>query len=77
VGRPAICIEISEQQFLGAPSYLRSRVGLVRRLGAQIALDDLGFGRSSLESLVLLEPEVVKVDKCLVQGIDLDRSRRR
>jgi EAL domain-containing protein (putative c-di-GMP-specific phosphodiesterase class I) len=40
-----------------------------------IALDDVGFGRSCLESLILLEPHLIKVDKRCVQGAAHDRSR--
>jgi len=35
----------------------------------RVALDDVGYGHSSLEALLLLEPEVVKVDRMMVRGI--------
>ena len=71
------CVEISEQQFIGDPQYLRPHVEELRREGARIALDDVGFGRSSLESLLLLEPDTVKLDKSVVNGAANDAAQRR
>ncbi|HLD50607.1 MAG TPA: bifunctional diguanylate cyclase/phosphodiesterase [bacterium] len=63
------CVEISEQQIIGDPSYLVGVVTALKRAGILIAIDDLGFGRSCLESLILLEPDIVKIDKRCVTGI--------
>ena len=62
-------IEISEQQIIGDPSYLTHAVLELRKAGIGIALDDLGFGRSCLESLIFLEPDLLKIDKKCVIGI--------
>lgn len=67
------CIELSEQQIIGDPSYLISSIDALRHAGIRIAIDDVGFGRSCLESLILLEPDVVKIDKKWVQGIHEDK----
>ena len=68
--KPGIyCVEISEQQIIGDPSYLVSVVTALKRAGILIAIDDLGFGRSCLESLILLEPDIIKIDKRCVTGI--------
>lgn len=71
------CVEISEEQILGDPSYLSRPVEALKREGLEIAIDDVGFGRSCLESLILLEPDVVKIDKKCVMGIARDVSRER
>jgi EAL domain-containing protein (putative c-di-GMP-specific phosphodiesterase class I) len=63
------CVELSEQQMLGDLGRLQERVTTLRRDGLKIACDDVGFGRSHLESLVLLEPDVIKIDKRCVRGI--------
>ncbi len=63
------CIEISEQQIIGDPSYLSEPVLALKDAGIEIAIDDVGFGRSSFESLILLEPDVVKIDKKWVIGL--------
>ena len=71
------CIEISEQQIIGDPSYLRPVVSAFKEAGVRIAIDDVGFGRSCMESLVLLEPDIVKIDRRCIQGIRRDRTRER
>ena len=42
-----------------------------------VAIDDVGFGRSCLENLILLEPDIIKIDKRCVKGISRDKSRAR
>jgi diguanylate cyclase (GGDEF)-like protein len=69
------CLEISEQQIIGDPTYLLPAVRALRAAGIMIAIDDVGFGSSCLESLVVLEPEIMKIDKRCVIGIDADRTR--
>ena len=71
------CVEISEQQIIGDPSYLIESVNSLKKSGISIAIDDVGFGRSSLESLILLEPDVVKIDKKCVHGIAKDGGSER
>lgn len=75
------CLEISEQQLLGEPSHLIGPVEELKRYGISIAVDDVGFGNTCLESLILLEPDVIKLDKKYIRGIAQDihveRSLRR
>jgi EAL domain-containing protein (putative c-di-GMP-specific phosphodiesterase class I) len=76
-GAARYCIELSEQQFIGAPAYLIESVFALREAGVQVAIDDVGYGRSSLEALVLLEPDVIKLAREFVKGVDGGRPRRR
>jgi EAL domain-containing protein (putative c-di-GMP-specific phosphodiesterase class I) len=69
-------VEISEQQIIGDPSYLRDPVSVLRQAGLMIAIDDVGFGNSCLESLVLLEPDIIKIDKRCITGLAGDGARR-
>jgi EAL domain-containing protein (putative c-di-GMP-specific phosphodiesterase class I) len=59
---------IDEHQFLAS-------VAEVRRAGAQLAIDDIGRGRSDLRMLVLLRPEEIKIDRYLVDGCAADPVR--
>jgi diguanylate cyclase (GGDEF)-like protein len=68
----SFCLEISEQQILGDPSHLVGPVETFKRSGISIAIDDVGFGNTCLESLILLEPDVIKLDKKYVRGIARD-----
>lgn len=71
------CIEISEQQFVSEPSYIRDHVAALKQAGILVAIDDVGFGRSSLETLILLEPDLVKVDRTYVAGVASEPAKAR
>jgi len=71
------CIEISEQQFVSEPAFLREQVNALRQAGILVAIDDVGFGRSSLETLILLEPDLVKVDRKYVSGLSNEPAKAR
>jgi diguanylate cyclase (GGDEF)-like protein len=75
--KSSYCVEISEQQIIGDPSYLSEPVKKLKGFGILIAVDDVGFGRSCLESLILLEPHILKIDKKCVKGIAEDEARAR
>jgi diguanylate cyclase (GGDEF)-like protein len=66
------CLEINEQQILGDPAYLIPSITRLKNAGIKIALDDYGFGHSSIETLVLLEPDIVKIDRKIIHGIAED-----
>ncbi|GMA50796.1 hypothetical protein GCM10025857_21530 [Alicyclobacillus contaminans] len=59
------------------PRYLADAVSSLRSMGLRIALDDFGVCASGMSALVELDPDFVKVDRSLVQGIAAsDRKRR-
>ena len=68
----SFCLEINEQQILRDPFYLIPSVMKLKNAGILIALDDYGFGHSSIETLVLLEPDIVKIDRKIINGISKD-----
>ncbi len=70
------CLELSEQQLLGDPSVLLPRVRSLQEAGIRIAIDDVGYGKSHLENLLMLDPQVMKIDKRLVQGVSADGDMR-
>ena len=76
-GEGEYCIDLSEEQIVGEPSFLVQPVEEFKKAGLRVALDDLGFGRSSLEALILLEPDMVKIDHKYVKGVADDPVRRR
>lgn len=75
--RGQFCIELSEQQILGESAHLTEAISALKRSGVLIAIDNVGFGRSSLESLILFEPDMIKIDKRCVQGVAHDPARAR
>lgn len=72
-----VVIELSEEQFVGDMSMFASKVEALRAVGVDLAIDDVGFGRSSLEALVMLEPRVLKVCPGYVTGCAEDVARQR
>ena len=67
-----LCVEITEQQFFTDSMKLRDRLSVLRDAGIRLALDDVGFGRSSLELLILLAPDIVKIDRRFITGVSRD-----
>jgi EAL domain-containing protein (putative c-di-GMP-specific phosphodiesterase class I) len=68
--------EISEQESIGNFHIFREVRDYYRRLGFQIALDDTGAGYASLEAVMELSPDFIKVDRAFVHGIDEDPARQ-
>jgi EAL domain-containing protein (putative c-di-GMP-specific phosphodiesterase class I) len=72
-----VCFEVVEAEAFPDLDLLRAVLARCRERGARVALDDLGAGDSSLACLDALRPDVIKLDRGLVGGIDADRARRR
>jgi EAL domain-containing protein (putative c-di-GMP-specific phosphodiesterase class I) len=68
--------EISEQESIGNFDIFREVRDYYRKLGFQIALDDTGAGYASLEAVMELSPDFIKVDRAFVHGIDEDPGRQ-
>jgi EAL domain-containing protein (putative c-di-GMP-specific phosphodiesterase class I) len=73
--RSQLTFEIAENESIADPSHLRRIIAEYHRCGFQIALDDFGTAYSGLMRLVELEPDIVKLDRALIQDCDKDRRR--
>ena len=71
-----LVFEISERESIDDFSIFREARDHYRELGVQIALDDTGVGYGSLEAVMELAPDYIKVDLSLVRGIDRDPPRQ-
>jgi EAL domain-containing protein (putative c-di-GMP-specific phosphodiesterase class I) len=69
------CIEIHEHQRLNDSEALLERVCAFRKAGLKVGIDDVGFGASSLEGLIVLEPDIIKIDQKYVTGAWKDPAR--
>jgi diguanylate cyclase (GGDEF)-like protein len=67
-----VIIELTENQPTYDYELMREAVLHYRRMGFQIAIDDLGEGFSSLRLWSELRPDYVKVDMHFIQGINQD-----
>ncbi len=70
-----LVFEIVESHAIADRGHLVSVLEHYRSLGWRVALDDVGAGYSSLSLLAAVRPEVVKLDKGLVQGLPDDGAR--
>jgi EAL domain-containing protein (putative c-di-GMP-specific phosphodiesterase class I)/CheY-like chemotaxis protein len=73
---PSVVLELTERigfDVVSSPA----RVATLRRIGYQIAVDDLGAGYSALGALATLEPDIVKLDMSLIRDLHQDAKKRR
>jgi EAL domain-containing protein (putative c-di-GMP-specific phosphodiesterase class I) len=71
-----VVFEISEQESIDNYAIFREARDNYGKLGFQFALDDTGAGYASLEAVLELTPEFIKVDRAFVHGIDQDPARQ-
>jgi diguanylate cyclase (GGDEF)-like protein len=76
IQRDRIVIELSEQHPYDHYGLCRASVDYYRRMGFNIAIDDLGVGYSGLRMWSELQPEYVKIDKHFIHKIDQDTVKR-
>ena len=70
-----LVFEVVESHAIADRGHLVSILEHYRSLGWRVALDDVGAGWSSLSLLAAVRPEVVKLDKGLVQELPDDGAR--
>jgi EAL domain-containing protein (putative c-di-GMP-specific phosphodiesterase class I) len=71
-----VVFEISEQESIQSFDAFREVRDEYGKLGFQIAIDDTGAGYASLQAVMELEPEYIKVDRAFCSGIDTDPARQ-
>jgi hypothetical protein len=70
-----VVVELTEHAPVHDLAALRVQVAALRARGALVALDDTGSGWSGLQQLAALRPQLVKLDRSLVAGVDSDPVR--
>jgi EAL domain-containing protein (putative c-di-GMP-specific phosphodiesterase class I) len=75
--RPSdVVFEISEQESIQSFDVFREIRDEYRNLGFRFALDDTGAGYASLQAVMELEPDYIKVDRSLITGLDTDPAKQ-
>ncbi len=75
--RPSdVVFEISEKESIHNFDIFREARDYYADLGVKIALDDTGVAYGSLEAVMELSPDFIKIDQSLVRGIDTDPPRQ-
>lgn len=71
-----LVVEITEQNAIESYTALEPDLNRLRAAGALIAVDDAGAGYAGLHHLLMLRPEIIKLDRALVTDIDIDETKR-
>ncbi|WP_445492327.1 EAL domain-containing protein [Niallia sp. 03133] len=65
-----IIIEVTERDSIEGLEYFISNLRILRTLGFRIAVDDTGAGYASLNSISEIMPDIIKIDRSVIQNID-------
>lgn len=71
-----LLVEITEHAQVDDYDALAVLISKLRELGGRLAVDDVGAGFASLQHILRLAPDEIKLDVGLTRGIDGDRARR-
>jgi EAL domain-containing protein (putative c-di-GMP-specific phosphodiesterase class I) len=74
-GRPLV-VELTEHQPVEDYAELDAALGRLRAHGVRVAVDDVGSGFASFRHVTRVNPEILKLDRTLVCGIDEDPVRQ-
>jgi len=71
-----VVLELTEHDSVNDYDAVRDAVKRVRRLGARLAVDDVGAGYSSLRHISNLEPDIIKLDTSFTKTLSSDHTQR-
>jgi diguanylate cyclase (GGDEF)-like protein len=75
--RPSrILVELTERTPVDDYDRLRQALKPLRAAGVRLAVDDAGAGYANFRHILNLDPQVIKIDRSLIQGIEADPARR-
>jgi EAL domain-containing protein (putative c-di-GMP-specific phosphodiesterase class I) len=75
IGRPVV-VELTEHQPVEDYVALLAALKRLRVLGVRVAVDDVGSGFASFRHVTRVNPDILKLDRTLVCGIDDDPVRQ-
>ncbi|HKH16639.1 MAG TPA: diguanylate cyclase [Solirubrobacteraceae bacterium] len=70
-----IVIELTEHELFSTDDALDRELEDLRARGARIALDDAGNGYAGLQQIIRVAPDILKLDRSLVEGVHDDPHR--
>jgi EAL domain-containing protein (putative c-di-GMP-specific phosphodiesterase class I) len=71
-----LVLELTEHAPVDDYAALNAALRRLRQRGIRLAVDDAGAGFSSLNHILLIRPEIVKLDVSLIRDVDSDVARR-
>ncbi|MGQ8367011.1 EAL domain-containing protein [Glaciecola sp. 1036] len=72
-----VVIEITEHIAVSNYPKMMEHLRVVKTSGARIAIDDVGAGYSSFRHILQLHPDIIKIDRSLIEIIDQDIEKQR
>jgi EAL domain-containing protein (putative c-di-GMP-specific phosphodiesterase class I) len=76
LGPERIVVELTERAPVSDYAPLAAALAPLRRAGLRIAIDDVGAGFSSMRHILRLSPELIKLDRTMVAGIDNNANQK-
>ena len=70
-----LVVEITEHELADNLETLLKELATLRERGARIAVDDAGAGYSGLQTVMRLQPDVIKLDRSLVMNLHEDPAK--
>lgn len=67
--------EVTEHAVIHDDAPVHSAMRRLREVGVRFAIDDVGSGFAGLERILLLRPDILKIDKSLVRDVDTSSAR--
>jgi diguanylate cyclase (GGDEF)-like protein/PAS domain S-box-containing protein len=71
-----VVVEITEHELVADGERLRETLDRLRARGASIAVDDAGAGYAGLRQLMMLRPDLIKLDRGLIEGVASDEAKQ-
>lgn len=71
-----VVLEMTEHTAIGDYGSVQERLAVLRAQGFRVAVDDAGSGFASLQHILQLHPDVIKLDSGLIRDIDTDPAKR-
>jgi EAL domain-containing protein (putative c-di-GMP-specific phosphodiesterase class I)/CheY-like chemotaxis protein len=71
-----LIVEVTEDAPVKDYEAINEALRAVRARGGRLAIDDAGAGFASLQHILRMNPDIIKLDLTLTRGIDADRPRR-
>ncbi len=71
-----IVIELTEHERIEDYQALVEPVARLREMGVRLAVDDAGAGFASLQHILRLQPDIIKLDRTFIEGLAEDPIRR-
>ena len=69
IAAECVILEMTESILMQQSGDIVTRLHALKRLGVRLAIDDFGTGYSSLSYLRLFPVDILKIDRCFIQGM--------